>query len=245
MDLVLSALDDLFLDNLYTEWPRDYWVRQSVSLFWISLIGVNVLYFVFSTFAYWFLFDHELKKHPKYLKNQISREIWLSFTSFPITAIVTTPWFLFEVRGYSKLYHSIDDYGLPYFIFSMFAFLMFTDFGVYWIHRFEHHPALYGWLHKPHHTWKVSTPFASFAFHPLDGYFQSLPIHIFVYLMPFNAYAYLASFVFIQFWTISIHDSAYFVSHPWINSAAHHTVHHLEFNYNYGQYFTLWSTISS
>ena len=28
-----------------------------------------------------------------------------------------------------------------------------------------------------------------------------------------------------------------------INSSAHHTVHHLEFNYNYGQYFTLWDRI--
>ena len=35
----------------------------------------------------------------------------------------------------------------------------------------------------------------------------------------------------------------YMVSHPAINSAAHHTIHHLEFNYNYGQYFTLWDRI--
>ena len=28
-----------------------------------------------------------------------------------------------------------------------------------------------------------------------------------------------------------------------MNSSAHHTVHHLEFNYNYGQYFTLWDRI--
>lgn len=58
-----------------------------------------------------------------------------------------------------------------------------------------------------------------------------------------NSYAYLASFVFIQIWTISIHDGVYLVTHPAINSAAHHTVHHLEFNYNYGQYFTLWDRI--
>jgi lathosterol oxidase len=25
-----------------------------------------------------------------------------------------------------------------------------------------------------------------------------------------------------------------------INSSAHHSVHHLYFNYNYGQYFTFW-----
>ena len=28
-----------------------------------------------------------------------------------------------------------------------------------------------------------------------------------------------------------------------INSAGHHTVHHSKFNYNYGQYFTLWDRI--
>lgn len=28
-----------------------------------------------------------------------------------------------------------------------------------------------------------------------------------------------------------------------INSSAHHAVHHLYFNYNYGQYFTLWDRI--
>ncbi|XJO73859.1 hypothetical protein BDV3_004771 [Batrachochytrium dendrobatidis] len=222
---------------------RAFLVRQCISLFLIEMAGVHLLYFALSSLSYYFFYDRNLLKHPKFLKNQIRREIYLSVTSFPITSIVTVPWFLFEVRGYSKLYYNVQDYGWPYFALSIFMFIMFTDFGVYWIHRLEHHPSLYWWLHKPHHTWKISTPFASFAFHPLDGYFQSLPIHIFVYLFPMNAYAYLVSFVLIQIWTVSIHDAMYIVKHPWINSAAHHTIHHLEFNYNYGQYFTLWDRI--
>ena len=28
-----------------------------------------------------------------------------------------------------------------------------------------------------------------------------------------------------------------------MNGTAHHTIHHSEFNYNYGQYFTLWDRI--
>lgn len=28
-----------------------------------------------------------------------------------------------------------------------------------------------------------------------------------------------------------------------INSSAHHAVHHLYFNFNYGQYFTLWDRL--
>ena len=88
-------------------------------------------------------------------------------TSFPITALVTAPWLFFEVKGYSKLYYSIEEYGWGYFFISLIWFILFTDFGVYWIHRLEHSPHLYSWLHKPHHNWKITTPWASFAFHPL------------------------------------------------------------------------------
>lgn len=205
MDLVLSFCDEYFLNDFYPKSlkPEDA-LRQSLSIFSISLIGVTVLYFSLASLNYFFLYDHENMKSPKFLKSQIWREIKLSVTSFPITSLVTVPWFLFEVRGYSKLYHTTP--SLLQIITEFTFFILFTDFGVYWIHRLEHHPLLYSWLHKPHHQWKISTPFASFAFHPLDGYFQSLPMHIYVYLFPMNSYLYLGMFVFIQLWTISIHD---------------------------------------
>ncbi|RKO91353.1 hypothetical protein BDK51DRAFT_21701 [Blyttiomyces helicus] len=249
MDVVLAFADSHLLDSLYaTTFPtslqpyldRDNPLRQSLSLWTIATVGVSIFYFIFATLSYFLLFDRSLETHPKFLKNQIKKEIALSVSSFPITAAVTVPWFLGEVRGYSKLYYDVADRGWPYLIGSIVAFVLFTDFFIYWIHRWEHHPMLYSWLHKPHHAWKISTPFASFAFHPLDGYFQSIPYHAFVYLFPMHAGFYLGAFVLVQIWTISIHDGAYFTSHPWINSAAHHTIHHLEFNYNYGQYFTLW-----
>ena len=256
MDLVLSSLNAPVFDPLFAKLPRlNPVLKDSISIFLVSFIGVNILYFTLSTFSYYFLYDKTLQTNPKYLKDQIRKEIVLSTTSFPITAICTVPWFLFELYGYSKLYTNVDDYGYGYLAVSFILFLMFTDFGVYWIHRFEHHPLLYSWLHKPHHQWKITTPFASFAFHPLvtsnnqDGYFQSLPVHIFVYIFPFNSYLYLFSFVFLQVWTVSIHDGyfatnrIYVMSNRIINSSAHHTVHHLEFNYNYGQYFTLWDRI--
>lgn len=39
----------------------------------------------------------------------------------------------------------------------------------------EHHPSIYKFVHKPHHKWIVPTPYAALAFHPVDGYAQSLP----------------------------------------------------------------------
>ncbi|KAK9663705.1 c-5 sterol desaturase [Basidiobolus ranarum] len=122
-------------------------------------------------------------------------------------------------------------------------YLLATDFGIYWLHRWLHVKSVYALLHKPHHKWIVPTPFASIAFHPVDGWVQSLPYHICVFLFPMHKVLYLVLFTFVQLWSILIHDGEYFTHDPVINSAAHHTVHHLYFNYNYGQYFTLWDRI--
>jgi lathosterol oxidase len=53
-------------------------------------------------------------------------------------------------------------------------------------------------------------------------------------------------FMFVNIWTVSIHDAEYRVMDvlkPFINGSAHHTDHHLFFNCNYGQFFTLWDRI--
>ncbi|KAF9432705.1 c-5 sterol desaturase [Entomortierella beljakovae] len=133
--------------------------------------------------------------------------------------------------------------GWGYVAVSAVAFLMFTDFGIYWIHRWLHHPLIYKRIHKPHHKWIVPTPFASHAFHFIDGYSQSVPYHLFVYIFPMQKFVYLIMFTFVNFWSVLIHDGEYLVDSPVVNSAAHHAVHHLYFNYNYGQYLTLWDRV--
>lgn len=101
-------------------------------------------------------------------------------------------------------------------------------------------------LHKAHHLWKIPTPFASHAFHPLDGFAQSIPYHLYPFLFPLHKVTYLGLYIFVNIWTVSIHDGDYRVPavlKEIINGCAHHTDHHLFFNYNYGQYFTLWDKI--
>lgn len=50
-------------------------------------------------------------------------------------------------------------------------------------------------------------------------------------------------FVFVNFWTVSIHDNEGVYSGVILNGAEHHTIHHRKFIYNYGQYFTLWDRL--
>jgi lathosterol oxidase len=110
----------------------------------------------------------------------------------------------------------------------------------------------------------VPTPWAALAFHPLDGYVQSLPYQsvsipclachwgrrmcfltpfysIFVFIFPLQKYLYMVLFILVQIWTIFIHDGDMISGHwldQYINSPAHHTLHHMYFTVNYGQYFT-------
>lgn len=162
----------------------------------------------------------------------------------PIMAILTAPFFLYEVLGHGYLYErSEDGPGRWYDIAQMPFFIFFTDCFVYMIHRGLHHPLIYKRLHKPHHKWIMPTPYASYAFHPVDGWMQSLPYHVFPMVLPLQKWAYLALFIFINFWTIMIHDGEYVSNNPIINGAACHSLHHYAFNYNYGQYFTLWDRI--
>ncbi|TEA38384.1 hypothetical protein DBR06_SOUSAS110260, partial [Sousa chinensis] len=114
------------------------------------------------------------------------------------------------------------------------------------IHRGLHHRLVYKRLHKPHHIWEIPTPFASHAFHPLDGFLQGLPYRIYPFIFPLHKVVHLGLYVLVNIWTVSIHDGDFRVPHifrPFINGSAHHTDHHMLFDYNYGQYFTLWDRI--
>ncbi|KAF7972505.1 hypothetical protein HWV62_17778 [Athelia sp. TMB] len=226
---------------LGSAWPRDYVPRQLLSLTLLTLVGIHVLYFIFAWLSYKFIFNHDMMRHPRFLKNQVKLEIMTSLRAFPMMTLLTLPWFQGEVMGYSRLYENVDDFGWAYLLFSIPFFLVFTDYGVYWVHRILHHPALYKHIHKPHHKWIIPTPFSSHAFHPVDGYLQSVPYHLFIFIFPLHRILYLGLFVFVNFWSIFIHDSDMITGHPLeniINGPAHHTLHHLYFTVNYGQYFT-------
>ncbi|EPX74168.1 C-5 sterol desaturase Erg32 [Schizosaccharomyces octosporus yFS286] len=234
-----STIASAFLD-------RNNIFRQGISLFLITWVMGTLSYFVSASIAYFFYFDRqEAKRHPKFLKNQELLELKTALSNLPGMAVLTFPWFLAELRGYSYAYDDPAEYGYFYLGFSVILFLLFSDFLIYWIHRGLHHPWFYAPLHKLHHKWIIPTPFSSHAFHFLDGYSQSLPYHLFPFFFPLNKYLYLLLFGSVNYWTVLIHDGKYFSNNAVINGAAHHASHHMYFNYNYGQFFTLFDRLCS
>ena len=100
-------------------WPRDYIPRQLLSLIVLTMIGIHAMYFIFAGLSYYFIFNHEMMTHPRFLKNQIRLEIEASLRSFPVMMALFLPFFQVEVMGYSKLYDDPAQYGWPYFFFSI------------------------------------------------------------------------------------------------------------------------------
>lgn len=181
MDVALELLDPLVFDRAYayfvpavaapnataahsdaaasvpgfygSAWPRDNIVRQVASIMTITQVGAMLLYFIFSALSYYLIFDRRLEYHPRFLKNQVRKEIVSSMTAVPLMNVLTAPWFLAEVRGKSLLYHNVSDYGWSWLVVSSVLFMVWNDFFIYWIHRLEHHPSVYKHIHKPHHKW--------------------------------------------------------------------------------------------
>ncbi|ORZ17325.1 hypothetical protein BCR42DRAFT_414393 [Absidia repens] len=252
-DLYNKVLPTSFINNgtsiasdfIISAWTPDNLYRQFCTIFIIVCLGGWFFYLASACASYYFIFDRELMEHPKFLKNQIRQEITCAVSAIPGFSILTVPWFLGEVNGYSLLYdgvpQTLSDWG--YLLATVPFFLFITDMGIYWIHRFLHHPSIYKSLHKLHHKWIVPTPFASHAFHPMDGYLQSIPYHLYAFLVPMHKWLYMFMFVFVNVWTVLIHDGNFFSHSDTINTTAHHTIHHLYFNYNYGQYFTFWDKL--
>lgn len=225
----------------------------------LLLVFGALLFTILCPLSYYFFFI--LKKDvyhppdsPQPFPGQLEMEIKMSYKAFPFLSLLTAPFFVLELRGYSKLFWSFtaeNPFTWTQMLITTFLFLVFTDSGIYWVHRFEHtFPWIYKYIHKPHHKWINPTPFAAFAFHPLDGWAQSVPYHAIVFLYPFQIGVYLALFVFVQVWTVSIHDGVDWCGEKdgsfrsyYVNGSLHHTIHHAKFKYNYGQYFTFWDRV--
>ncbi len=146
MDFILETADNYVLDGLWARvlpltanatepatywdmasnttttlsaWPRSYVPRQLISITALTLLGSYMLYFTFAWLSYTFIFNHDMMRHPRFLKNQVRQEIMCSVSAMPGMMALTLPWFEAEVLGYSRLYNGLDTYGYFYLVASV------------------------------------------------------------------------------------------------------------------------------
>jgi lathosterol oxidase len=223
----------------------------------ISLLtDVADKYYLFAG-LFFLVFYVLLKKKISYKKIQSKfpgskdylREIIFSTISMIIFAIV--PLFILfseTIRPYTRYYLDINQYSLVYFFAAFPIMLLIHDTYFYWIHRLMHLPQFFKTFHLIHHKSTNPSPWAAYAFHPLEAILESMIFTIFLFTMPIHKSHLVAFFSFSIFYNVYGHLGweiypKNFNRHwlgKWINTSISHNQHHQYFKGNYGLYFTIW-----
>jgi len=249
MEIAAGYVNVAMQHTVFPRWLDPQSIPALYATYWFLLVaGAYLFYLSCASLSYAFFFRWKADKFfpPTIrgnLNKQIRTEIYIALSSLPLMGLLMAPFPVLVHLGYSRVYKNVDDYGWTYVVFCVPLFLFVSDMMIYFIHRGLHLPWLYQHVHKPHHTYQYTTPFSSHAFHPVDGWAQGVPYYLFCFVFPMHHYLFVALFVLVNMWTVSIHDQVDFFGAGILNSTGHHTLHHALFRYNYGQYFTLWDRI--
>lgn len=150
--------------------------------------------------------------------------------------------------GKTCLYANINQYPLWYLGFSYIVVILLQDTYFYFLHRFFHHPLLFHWWHEGHHRSRHPTPWTSFAFDLLESVVHLVFLMIIVFVIPLHFITLVAVLSTMTAWAVVNHLELDglpigFPHHwcgGWFTGPAHHGIHHRQYAFHYGLYFTFW-----
>lgn len=224
--------------------------------FFNKVLTANFLrYFLVAlpAFLLFYIFFKKKWKHKRIQFNfpkfsDYTREIIYSLITVLIFAGVGMVVFATPVRQHILLYQDFSQYGWAWWFSSIILMIVLHDTYFYWTHRAMHHPRLFKVFHLVHHKSTNPSPWASYAFHPLEGIVEASVIFPIVFLIPFHFTALMAFLMFMMIYNVYGHLGyelypKKFNQHPigrWLNTSVNHNMHHKYFTGNYGLYFLFW-----
>lgn len=176
------------------------------------------------------------------------REIGYSALTALIFGLVAALCLATPLRQHTRLYADVSEYGVAYLVGSVVFIVFLHDTYFYWMHRLMHHPGLYRHIHLVHHKSVNPSPWAAYAFHPLEALLEAGILPVILFLIPVHPIA-LFAFITLMLWFNVYGHLGYelfpkkLYGHPlgrWLNSSVYHNLHHERFHGNYGLYFAFW-----
>jgi Delta7-sterol 5-desaturase len=224
-------------------------------LFFIVIIGRYLLIagIFYGVFYKWFPAKWQARKINKrpYKQDQLRKEVtWSTITALIFSVAGSLTLFIWQ-SGWTKVYLDISEYGWWYLPVSLLLSMFLHETYYYWVHRWMHHPKIFRVVHKVHHDSNITSPFTAFSFHPIEGLLQAVVLPVTIMLIPLHPGVILLQLTIMTFSSVINHldIEVYpkgFENHfigKWIIGATHHSLHHKQFRYNYGLYFTFWDKI--
>jgi lathosterol oxidase len=179
---------------------------------------------------------------------QLRREFVYSMSTVLIFASNGILVYAFAINGQFAIYKDVADFGWLYTIASLFMMIVLHDAYFYWTHRALHHRLLFKAVHSVHHRSRNPSPWAAYAFHPIEAAIQAAFLPLALLLMP--AHPTVLFIVMIHMMLRNALGHSGFEVYPrdavrrwpwrWLTSTTHHQMHHERSEANFGLYFTWW-----
>lgn len=226
-----------------------FFILQNISTRYALIAGI-----AFVIFYFFFKNKTGLKKIQSKFpqQNDIRREILYSASAMLIFALVPAL-VVFDphIRPHTLIYTDPQQYGIFYLIFSFVLMYFVHDAYFYWAHRLMHHPKLFKYFHLVHHKSTNPSPWAAYAFHPLESFVEVGIYFIFAFCFPVYIINFGLFFLFQIVYNVYGHLGyelypRNFNRHPvgkWINTSVAHNQHHQHFTGNYGLYTLIWDRL--
>jgi Delta7-sterol 5-desaturase len=223
-------------------------VLFNISIRYLLFTGSFYLFFyVWRNKHYWFAKIQ--RRYPE--KKHIIHEIKYSFVTILIfgAVILTVIWA--GKHGLTQVYSPINKYGYLYYFFSIGLMIVLHDTYFYWTHRLMHWKPFFKLAHKTHHLSTNPTPFAAYAFHPIEALVEVGIIPLIAFTIPHHASAITIFSLYSLLLNVTGHLGYElfpkgFASHKifkWHNTSTHHNMHHRLVKCNYGLYFNFWDRL--
>ena len=234
-----------FIDTPFREpfWFMVFFSVTFVITFTRHLFLSGVYHYVFFV-LFRKIFNQRIINHHPQKEQQIKMEIWRSaITAFIFSGLFGIVLVLWQ-GGYTKLYTDWGLYPWWYHIFSLILAMVIHETYYYWLHRWMHRPKIYPLIHKWHHDSIDPNAVTAFSFHPIESVLQAIVLPGLILFLPMHMLLFFA-FLFIMTISGTINHAGVEI-YPkgiigkWIIGATHHNMHHKQFQYNYGLYFTFW-----
>ncbi len=166
------------------------------------------------------------------------RREWLqSASSIVIFGVgLLLPWWM-VVAGWARV--TVD---APWWrvVMELLALLVWNDMHFYAVHRTLHHPKLLHRVHAAHHRSVVTTPWSTYAFHPVEAMLLGSVLMPAMLVWPFALTTLMLLPVMSLTYNVVGHSN--FRALPkrwrWLSNAQDHHLHHACHRGNYGFLFT-------
>lgn len=181
-------------------------------------------------------------------KADVRREMAYSFTTLLIFAAQGLVVFASILRGDMVVYFKPGQYGYLWLALSFPAMLLWHDFYFYWTHRLLHSRWLFRRVHGVHHRSRNPSPWAAYAFHPVEALVNSLVTPLALLVVPLHGLV-LFAFAIHQIVRnahghLAIETMPRGFARHWLGgrftTTTHHHLHHETAQGNYGLWFTFW-----